>query len=128
MFPLLYNLESLNKQYSILYQRTFTLNTSQKLSIFILYFTYRALLQLFYYRCLSLLMNKLLCSTIWFVVLKTVRKMDNFTAMIVTDHCVNNAETNIKNFLKPKTIKLSFTDTANISFLWKYAKTIQHEM
>ena len=128
MFPLLYNLESLNQQHIILNQRTFALITSQKLSMFILYFTYKALLQLFYYRCLSILMNKLLCSTIWFVVLKTVRKMANFTAIIVTVHCVNNAETNIKNVPKPKTMKLSFTETANISFPWKYAKTIQHEI
>ena len=73
-------------------------------------------------------MNKLLCSTIWFVVLKTVREMANFTAMIVTNPYVNNAETTIKNVLKPNTMKLSFTDTANISFLWKYAKTTQLEM
>ena len=73
-------------------------------------------------------MNKLLCSTIWFVVPKTVRRMVNFTAMTVTGHCVNNAETNIKNVPKPKTMILYFTDTANISFLWKNAKIIQHEI
>ena len=28
----------------------------------------------------------------------------------------------------PKTMKLSSTDTANTSFLWKYARTIQHEI
>ena len=73
-------------------------------------------------------MNKLLCSTIWFVVLKTVRKMASFTAMLATDHCVNNAETNMKKVPTPKPMKLSFTDTANISFPWKYAKTIQQEI
>ena len=73
-------------------------------------------------------MNKMLCSTIWFVVLKTVRIMASFTAMIVIDHYVKNAEIDIKNFQGPKTMKLSFTDIANISFLWKYAKTTQHEI
>ena len=79
------------------------------------------------YRCPSHLMNKLLCSTIWFVVLKIVRRMASFTAMLATYHCVNNAETNIKKVPTPKTMKLSFTDTTNIIFPWKYAKTIQHE-
>ena len=73
-------------------------------------------------------MKKLLCSTIWFVALKTARRMVSFTAMLVTNHCVNNAETNIKKVPTPKTMKLYFTDTANISFLWKNAKIIQHEI
>ena len=69
-------------------------------------------------------MNKLLCSTIWFVVLKIVRRMDNFTAMFVTDHYVKNAGKNIKNVQTLKNMKLSFIDTANTSFLWKNARNI----
>ena len=34
-------------------------------------------------------MYKLLCSTTWFVVLKIVKRMVSFTAMIVTNHCVS---------------------------------------
>ena len=68
------------------------------------------------YRCPSLLMKKLLCSTTWSVVLKIVRGMVSFTAMLVTDHYVNNADTNIKKVPTPKTMKLSLTDTANKSF------------
>ena len=80
------------------------------------------------YRWLSLLMNKLLCSIFWFVVLKTVRRMASFTAMLATDHCVNNAKTNMKKVLTPKPMKLSFTDTTNISFPWKNVNTTQHEI
>ena len=61
-------------------------------------------------------MNKLLCSTIWFVVLRIARRMVSFTAMLVIDHYVNNAETNIRKVPKTKTMKLSPTDTANKSF------------
>ena len=73
-------------------------------------------------------MNKLLASTTWSVVLKNVRRMVSFTAMLVTDHCVNNAETIIYRIQKQKPMKLSFIDTANISFLWRNANSIQHEM
>ena len=54
--------------------------------------------------------------------------MASFTAMIVIDHCVSNIGTNIKKSQNQKRMKFSFTDIANISFLWKYAKTIKHEM
>ena len=54
--------------------------------------------------------------------------MASFTAMIVIDHCVSNVGTNIKKSQNQKRMKFSFTDIANISFLWKYAKTIKHEM
>ena len=80
------------------------------------------------YRCLSLLMNKLLCSTIWSVVLKIVRRIASFTAMLVTDHCVRNAGANIKKVPTSETMKLSLTVTESISFLCRNAKTIQNEI
>ena len=72
-------------------------------------------------------MNKLLCSTTWFVVLNTVRRIVSFTATLVTGHFVNNAETNIWKIQTPKPMILSLTDTASISFLWRNANFIQHE-
>ena len=80
-----------------------------------------------YNRWLWPLMSNLLCNTLWFVALKTVRIMASFIAIIVTNNCVNNAETNIRKVQTYKFMKLVLTPTTDISYLWRNTISTQHE-
>uniref|UniRef100_K1Q1E1 Uncharacterized protein n=1 Tax=Magallana gigas TaxID=29159 RepID=K1Q1E1_MAGGI len=54
--------------------------------------------------------------------------MPNFTAILVTNQCVNNAGTNIRRIRKPRTMKWFFTDNENDNFLKGNAVITQIKM
>ena len=69
-------------------------------------------------------MNKLLVSTIWFVVLKTVSRIASFIAMTVISQYVRNAGTFIQNLTTQNSMKVSCTNKADSRFLVRNAKNI----
>uniref|UniRef100_K1PN33 Uncharacterized protein n=1 Tax=Magallana gigas TaxID=29159 RepID=K1PN33_MAGGI len=64
----------------------------------------------------------LMPNTIWCVVLKTVRNLASFTAIIVTNKCVNNAEMNIRRIRQPRITKWSIINNESSNFLWRNAR------
>lgn len=65
---------------------------------------------------------------IWFVVLESVRTTASFTAIIVIDNSVRNAQMNIRKVRKTITTKWSLTDNANHNFLKRNASFTKNEM